>query len=185
MPWTPIHPIIDGMKRCTRCGVVKRIDGFPKQTQSKNGLQPSCKECDNKRNALYYQANVELIRKKQHDYNKTEHRRAYARKYQAARARRINDEAATRCRPTVCEVCKGANGQRICFDHDHATGQFRGWLCDQCNRAIGLLGEDPQILRTLADYLEAHHAARSNAYQNSEKSWDAGGARRVQARATA
>src|SRR5208282_6270069 len=40
-----------------------------------------------------------------------------------------------------------------CVDHDHETGEFRGLLCHGCNRSIGLLKENVDTLRRLADYL--------------------------------
>jgi len=43
---------------------------------------------------------------------------------------------------------------RLAMDHDHRTGQFRGLICDPCNRALGFAGDDPARLRALADYLE-------------------------------
>jgi len=54
--------------------------------------------------------------------------------------------------PTECEVCGGSG--RICFDHCHNTGQFRGWICTKCNSAAGLVGDNPETLRKLAVYLE-------------------------------
>ena len=39
----------------------------------------------------------------------------------------------------VCELC-GKN-DKLVFDHDHSTNTFRGWLCDPCNRSIGMLGD--------------------------------------------
>lgn len=54
--------------------------------------------------------------------------------------------------PNNCEVC-GDKG-RICWDHDHKTGKFRGWLCDKCNITLGQARDDPVLLRKLADYLE-------------------------------
>ena len=47
--------------------------------------------------------------------------------------------------------------QGACVDHDHLTGKVRGLLCHHCNRAMGLLKDDPALLRRLAAYLEHHH----------------------------
>jgi hypothetical protein len=44
----------------------------------------------------------------------------------------------------------------LAVDHSHETGAFRGLLCHSCNRAIGLLGDDPARLRAAAEYLEDH-----------------------------
>ena len=68
----------------------------------------------------------------------------------------------------VCAVCKLPSRRALCVDHCHATRQVRGLLCDKCNTALGLLGDD--VLRILAAvaYLnrivvspEASAAARS------------------------
>jgi hypothetical protein len=51
-------------------------------------------------------------------------------------------------------VC-GVTTKRV-WDHDHRTGDFRGWLCNSCNAALGFAKDDPWRLRLLADYLERH-----------------------------
>lgn len=43
---------------------------------------------------------------------------------------------------------------RLHVDHDHKTGRFRFLLCGECNRAIGIVREDPKLLRKLADLIE-------------------------------
>lgn len=57
----------------------------------------------------------------------------------------------------VCAICKGPetkpNAKYLAVDHDHATGAVRGLLCNNCNRAIGLLGDDAERLIAGADYL--------------------------------
>ena len=61
----------------------------------------------------------------------------------------------TRPRPEECEACGRPNGkQRLHLDHDHMTGEFRGWLCNTCNLTAGRFNDSPAMLRGLADYLE-------------------------------
>ena len=53
-----------------------------------------------------------------------------------------------------CHGCGRTDCGRRETDHDHATMMFRGILGSTCNRAIGILCDDPSRLRALADYLE-------------------------------
>lgn len=62
-------------------------------------------------------------------------------------------KVAGRVRPNICDVCK-QNNIRIVFDHCHVRGHFRGWICDRCNRVLGLIKDDPKLLKDLARYLE-------------------------------
>ena len=39
-------------------------------------------------------------------------------------------------------------------DHDHTTNKFRGWLCYQCNSAIGNLGDSIKGLTRALEYLK-------------------------------
>ncbi len=41
-----------------------------------------------------------------------------------------------------------------CVDHNHETGVFRGLLCHECNRALGLLKDSITVLQTLVLYLQ-------------------------------
>lgn len=40
-------------------------------------------------------------------------------------------------------------------DHDHETGLVRGILCPNCNRALGLVRDDVEVLQQMIEYLKA------------------------------
>lgn len=42
----------------------------------------------------------------------------------------------------------------LLIDHCHQGGHVRGLLCDQCNRGIGLLQDDPDVLERAVAYLD-------------------------------
>lgn len=43
-----------------------------------------------------------------------------------------------------------------CLDHCHITGKIRGIICRKCNTGIGMLMDNPSLLRRAAEYLENH-----------------------------
>lgn len=62
------------------------------------------------------------------------------------------EKIAGRRKPEQCELC-GALG-RICFDHDHKTGKFRGWICHRCNSALGLVRDNAELLTEMVEYIK-------------------------------
>lgn len=63
---------------------------------------------------------------------------------------------AGRPKPIECEIPNCHNTKLIAFDHCHNSGKFRGWICHNCNMTLGLVKDNPIILRDLAAYLEYH-----------------------------
>jgi hypothetical protein len=64
---------------------------------------------------------------------------------------RLSDEEMARIDAGLpCEICGAASDV---VDHCHATGLVRGYLCGQCNTAIGLLRDNPAFALSAADYL--------------------------------
>lgn len=66
----------------------------------------------------------------------------------------------------VCQIC-GEEGfvmdptrhkARLVVDHCHTTGVVRGLLCHNCNRALGLFGDSPELLKRASEYLQAKGA---------------------------
>jgi hypothetical protein len=67
--------------------------------------------------------------------------------------------------PDECEICGGESSNvfgRLAIDHDHKTGLFRGFLCNNCNLALGNAKDNPKILRSMVKYL-VNHARKTEA----------------------
>jgi hypothetical protein len=61
-------------------------------------------------------------------------------------------EIAGRPRADICDICHSK--ELIVFDHCHKRNKFRGWICDRCNKTLGLVKDCPRMLKKLSDYLE-------------------------------
>ena len=77
-----------------------------------------------------------------------EERAEYMKKYWI----QTKESKAGRARPVQCEIC-GSIG-KICFDHDHRTGKFRGWICVRCNSALGMAMDNSELLLKMSEYLK-------------------------------
>ena len=54
----------------------------------------------------------------------------------------------------ACELCGKTTDRSLMLDHDHVTGEFRGWLCHDCNTALGKFYDDIKLLRKAIKYLK-------------------------------
>lgn len=72
--------------------------------------------------------------------------------------------------PDICEVCGRPPGKKgvLSFDHCHASGRFRGWLCTKCNNTLGMVDDNPELLRKLAEYLERPLDDYSDVFQSED-----------------
>ncbi len=56
------------------------------------------------------------------------------------------------CSVPLVEFSKARDG--LVVDHNHETGEVRGLLCNTCNMALGLLGDDPSRIAALGRYCQ-------------------------------
>jgi hypothetical protein len=117
-------------RKCSKCDQVKRLTEFNGNTSSSIGFgsdhirlrRPECTICT---------------------------KEAARGKEQAVKLAKSLGMSKKAPEGTRCELCNTT--KKLVFDHDHEKNVFRGWLCDPCNRSIGVLGDDAtSLLRTVA-----------------------------------
>lgn len=52
----------------------------------------------------------------------------------------------------LCAICNKPL-VKPCADHDHGSGDFRGILCNGCNRGLGFFEDNPELLQAAIAYL--------------------------------
>jgi hypothetical protein len=122
--WRTRYPPGTTEKPCSRCFVVKPLSEFSELRTGALGRQARCKVCINQIGKQYHKRKVEAKSPRQ--------------------------------RPERCECCgmERTTRRALHWDHDHALDRFRGWLCHQCNTALGQVDDSIERLQQLIDYLE-------------------------------
>lgn len=108
-----------------------------------------------KRYSAWAKANHEqLLAYKREWYRKNKPVRKH--KVKAWRQAKLESRA-SRPMASSCEACKTPAellDRALCFDHDHSTGKFRGWLCFNCNLVLGHAKDSRDRLQLLISYLD-------------------------------
>ena len=108
----------------------------------------------------YYQKNKDKMVKASKEYRENNKekvkasRKVTSKKYRVEKEYGISIEEYYDAMTTsnVCEKC--GTTEKLCYDHDHTTMEFRGVLCSSCNAGIGLLGDTIKGVREALEYLE-------------------------------
>ena len=131
-------------KACTRCKTYKlrNLEFFPPHNKTKDGLDSWCRKC----RACY---RSEINRGK-------------------FRGQLSDEEVKLLKKQKLCDICGkediGGNKNNkhigkinsLVMDHDHASGRFRGMLCNHCNRGLGHFKDDHIILEKAINYLKQY-----------------------------
>jgi Recombination endonuclease VII len=147
VPVSPCRVDSDG-RECVECRDYKPWSSFGMNAKGVDGRAACCLACDAVRRRLW----------------KESHPEQYAKLKLRGQARDLglDPEVVERhfaSHHGLCDVCGRSPGEvvarikRLSIDHDHETRQFRGLLCANCNTALGLLQDDPEILYAAAEYL--------------------------------
>lgn len=138
--WSPI--VGDGLNLCPRCEethnwcsgcqIACPRDVFNRNPSNRTGLHKYCRSCNH---------GVRL-------------RSLYG--IDAQGYRELFDQQGGRC--AICAL-PPVGGRPLVVDHDHRSLEVRGLLCSQCNAAIGLLMDSPDVIDSAATYVRSHSAA--------------------------
>jgi len=116
---------------CFICEIIKPLDAFRKSNHVKTGYNNTCKACfsirdKNMKLKKGYGINLNIFNNLLEKQN------------------------------NKCEICQIEfnNPSEGFVDHDHKTGKIRGLLCNSCNRGIGLLKDNVNVLLRAVKYIK-------------------------------
>lgn len=72
------------------------------------------------------------------------------------RMKESQDNKCSLCGSQGFLIGKKGHHEKLAVDHCHKTGKVRSLLCHNCNRALGLLQDDPDLMERAADYIRMH-----------------------------
>ena len=130
-------------KACGRSGL-----SYIKMTLSPEGKPYKCRECSSeyykqlriKNSASFRERDRHLIRKYKYGITKEDYNK------------RVELQLGG------CAICKQPckAHKNLCVDHNHNTKLIRDLLCNRCNRVLGFVNDDEEILFAMIEYLKRH-----------------------------
>jgi len=118
-------------KKCSDCKVVLPIESFGRNRRLGDGHNNLCRECTRVRaKERYHRRGGRLYR---HGLTTEQY------------AEMLDAQGG------LCGIC--ADREPAHIDHCHESNEVRGLLCQQCNTALGALGDNVEGLQRAIDYL--------------------------------
>jgi len=141
------------MRTCKICNEAKPLTEFYQTLRNGEpyGYHGKCKSC--------------YVKKQQENYDPIKKRDENLKRVYGIGIKEYNtllEKQNNRC--AICESTnpKGRKSGRgggvdvFYVDHDHKTGNVRGLLCNICNRTMGYVGENSNVLEEMIKYLQKH-----------------------------
>jgi hypothetical protein len=152
-------------KFCSGCNQTLPIESFYKS--KKYGWVSRCKSCSNKSRNKYHRVQIEKdpvgYRAKRAEQSR-KNRMLNPRTNEQRRKEWLKSlygmtpedySNLFNSQNGVCAICSQPckTKKGLAVDHNHTTGKIRGLLCANCNGAIGMLQEDPDIIEKAKQYI--------------------------------
>ena len=149
------------MRVCKRCGIKRSYVDFHIVKECRGGRRPVCKFCIREQQKKRYDSNTKFACARQRKWNalnKQTIRQMNLKKQYGITLEQYNTMFIFQ--GGVCLVCgrpetASRNGKvkNLSVDHNHVTDKIRGLLCQKCNSALGLLEDNPVIIKSLLEYI--------------------------------
>ena len=182
MPYQTESQISKNLKTCSTCRLELPVNSFYSAINRVDKLTSQCKGCNKLHRMANMESLVKktikwqkehreeknAIDKKYRDSHKeeiSESRKKYYinNKLKVKNSRLIRERGITleqrdqmlKDQMGVCKICKSneCGGYDWATDHDHKTGLIRGILCNHCNKMLGMVKDNPEILKSAIEYL--------------------------------
>ena len=180
-------------RTCKKCGEEKSLTEFRFRDKRHTIRRWICHECYRVESRKYYADDKEnrCTQRKKHRKENPEIQKVYSKRHRekvgrfvcALRSSRNMSQrhGYTACTATSDEIKKAFTGKcevcgvpeiecrrRLHLDHDHETGEFRGWLCGNCNSAAGHLKDSVALTYNLLEYLARTERKEHGPQETSE-----------------
>jgi hypothetical protein len=120
-------------KQCIKCNTHKPLTSFNSRTRNKKGekteLRNDCNDCNRKQSRI--------VKNLKRNY-------PYPDKYYQC-------PICTRNETSI--LSKSKYKTAFVLEHDHSSGVYRGYVCQDCNTAIARLHDDIESAKRLVEYL--------------------------------
>lgn len=143
-------------KVCPKCNKDKPLSEYWTR-KSRKGNQPAsrCKLCSMDANREWRKANPDCEKIRYAKQKKETRERHLVRKYGVNLSMY---DAMIIAQGGKCAICgkleKDESYGVLHVDHCHKTGMVRGLLCRNCNHVLGLMQDNPNLMRLAASYVE-------------------------------
>ena len=147
-------------RRCARCKKYRILAQF--RSNGVSGLRSYCRKCENAQRYDWYHTKGGADWHKQWRAKNPDKLARAERRHNLKKAYGLTiddynlllDKQQKRC--ALCRRLQSQFKKRFAVDHDHTTNKNRGLLCQDCNTGLGLLQDNPRLLRKAAEYIKEY-----------------------------